>query len=597
MTKIQISKAIKYFAIAYLFVTNGLSAQIIITDSLKEINLNKTNASVNVTCPIKKECGRRWIKATVQNLANKESFYLECQSPHWKNILVFCKSTNSETIFPITGADFNFDSRSLSHKNFLFPLPTQKGNYEIYVGLNDPQITEFSIIIRSSKDLIKYSLVEYFLLGFYYGLLVLVALYNTMLYLRGKLNLHLYYVAYIVGCICMSFREDGLAYHFLWSSLPKFNFLVVTYLAKPLFLTTFLFYSVAFLQLTKFGSWVNKSIIYTSLFYLAIFTITRTYQNWQWLAESIFVGVFLCIYVAALLLTKRGNAFAKYFTLGFSVVLASMIVNFSRQMGWILPTIFTVYIYNFSIVAEIIIFSWALAERIRQIQDEKKRNQDELIVQLTHNDTLQKQLIEQLDENRKLQNKVNLELEEKVKLRTTELELANEKLKSFSQIMEKMNSALDIQNFELKKEVKNERVSRVFHKELTFDEFNTMYPSEETCLKVIYDLKWLNGYQCKKCNNEKFTSGQNWQRKKCSKCGHIESTTANTLYHSLKFPLNKAFYITYVQVAGIQYTYDELSTILELRKPTVWAFKQKVIQRSLEPKYKRITSWKEMILD
>lgn len=597
MTIAQLSKAIKGIAWICVLFSNALSAQITITDSLKELNLNKTNAKINVASPIKSDASRKWIKTQITNLADKETFYLECQSPHWKNILVVCKSNNSETVFPITGADFNFNTRSLVHKNFLFPLPTQKGKYEIYVGLDDPQITEFSIMIRSSKDLIKYSLAEYFLLGFYYGLLILVALYNTMLFLRGKLNLHLYYVAYIMGCMLMSFKEDGLAYHFLWPSAPSFNYILLNCLAKPIFLATFIFYSAAFLQLNKYSTWFTKSMVYVSIIYFLIYAFTRFYLEWQWLAECIFVAVFLSIYVTVLQLTKQGNTFARYFTIGFSVVLASMFVNFSRQMGWISPTIFTVYIYNFSIVAEIIIFSWALAERIRQIQTEKKKHQDDLIVQLQKNDELQQSLIEKLDENRKLQLKVNHELEEKVQKRTHELIEANEKLKSFAQKVDQMNAALDLQNHHLKKEIKEEKNSRVFQKELSFEEFCGIYPNEETCVKVIYDLKWSNGFVCKKCNNDKSSITQDWTRKKCSKCSHIESTTAHTLYHHLKFPLNKAFYITYVEFAGLHFTNEELSQIIDLRKPTVWAFKQKVLQRTLDKKYKKIKSWQKMILD
>ncbi len=588
--------SIKLIFFASLFIFNGLAAQITITDSLKEMNVNASNASINVPSPVNQGSNRRWIKAHIRYTADHETFYLECQSPNWKDILVLYKIDTLTHIYPVTGADYIFDSRSVMHKNFLFPLPQHHGDYEVWVGLNDPQINEFSIMIRSSKDLIKYSLAEYFLLGFYYGLLVLVALYNTMLYLRGKLILHLYYVGYIIGCICLSFKEDGIAYHFLWPNAPLFNYLLVTYLAKPLFLATFLFYASAFLNLPRLHRVAKPTMIAFLLIYIILYLSTKPYAYLHWIPECVFVGAFVTVYFSSLYLTIMGNTFAKYFFIGFSVVLASMLINLFRHLGWITPTVFTVYSYNYSIIAEVILFSWALAERIRLIQEEKKRNQEDLIVQLNKNEELQANLIEQLNEKRKLQDKVNRELEQKVKERTLELEEANEKLKSFASKMDQMNSALDIYNHQLKKEIKEEKISRVFHEELSFEAFCKIYPNEDTCVKEIYDMKWAKGYVCKKCDHDKFSSMGDYRRK-CSKCGYIESATSHTLYHHLKFPLNKAFYITYVEVAGIHYTNEELATIIDLRKPTVWAFKQKVLTRSLDKKYKKAKSWKDMIMD
>ena len=54
--------------------------------------------------------------------------------------------------------------------------------------------------------------------------------------------------------------------------------------------------------------------------------------------------------------------------------------------------------------------------------------------------------------------------------------------------------------------------------------------------------------------------------------------TARTLFHQLKFPLGKAFYIIYMMVCSKKgISSYELSGQLSLRQKTCWAFQRKVL--------------------
>jgi hypothetical protein len=67
--------------------------------------------------------------------------------------------------------------------------------------------------------------------------------------------------------------------------------------------------------------------------------------------------------------------------------------------------------------------------------------------------------------------------------------------------------------------------------------------------------------------------------RQCTRCKHTDSPTAGTLFHKVKFPLLKAFYIVYfisTSKKGIAST--ELSRKLGLGQKTCWYFKRKVMQ-------------------
>lgn len=56
----------------------------------------------------------------------------------------------------------------------------------------------------------------------------------------------------------------------------------------------------------------------------------------------------------------------------------------------------------------------------------------------------------------------------------------------------------------------------------------------------------------------------------------MEPVTYNTIYYNVKFPLNKAFYLTYLVNTNQVYTLDKISAILDLRKQTCLTFINKI---------------------
>ena len=116
-------------------------------------------------------------------------------------------------------------------------------------------------------------------------------------------------------------------------------------------------------------------------------------------------------------------------------------------------------------------------------------------------------------------------------------------------------------------------------KSLSLFEFQERFSSAEDCLLYLADLKWSDGFSCKKCGHEHSCSGNSAYSRQCTSCRYVESPTAQTLFHQVKFDLLKAFYIVYfisTNKKGI--TSTELSRKLDLRQKTCWSFKRKVMK-------------------
>lgn len=76
-------------------------------------------------------------------------------------------------------------------------------------------------------------------------------------------------------------------------------------------------------------------------------------------------------------------------------------------------------------------------------------------------------------------------------------------------------------------------------------EFVERFKTDLDCKKkYLANYKWDDGYRCVKCGHSASQIRADYSRT-CNKCSHTESTSANTLFHKVKFGLRKAFCICF----------------------------------------------------
>ena len=120
-------------------------------------------------------------------------------------------------------------------------------------------------------------------------------------------------------------------------------------------------------------------------------------------------------------------------------------------------------------------------------------------------------------------------------------------------------------------------MGEIFNEGLSPEQLQEMFESDEKCFEFLANLKWEKGFTCKKCGNTNSCQGKEPFSKRCTKCKTKESATNGTIFHGVKFPISKAFYIAYNVCKGK----EEISTYefgrrLSLRQMTCWNFKTKI---------------------
>lgn len=107
--------------------------------------------------------------------------------------------------------------------------------------------------------------------------------------------------------------------------------------------------------------------------------------------------------------------------------------------------------------------------------------------------------------------------------------------------------------------------------------FRERFTTKQDCYNHLADCKWVDGYNCKRCDSTTYTKGKQPASRRCSKCGYDESTTANTLFHKLKFDILKAFEMLYeITTSKKGANSIWLAERFGLNQKTTWLFRQKV---------------------
>ncbi len=109
-------------------------------------------------------------------------------------------------------------------------------------------------------------------------------------------------------------------------------------------------------------------------------------------------------------------------------------------------------------------------------------------------------------------------------------------------------------------------------------EFSKWFTRKEDCSDYLSGIKWSEGYKCRRCGNPKYCGTRRYGERRCTRCRCVESPTAHTLFHKVKFPLVKAFYILFfVSTSSKGMSTYELARKLEMNQPVVWRFKSKIM--------------------
>lgn len=106
--------------------------------------------------------------------------------------------------------------------------------------------------------------------------------------------------------------------------------------------------------------------------------------------------------------------------------------------------------------------------------------------------------------------------------------------------------------------------------------FTEHFPDDLSCKAYLAELKWKDGFKCKKCGHSKYTLRKDLTRT-CTLCHRDESPTASTAFHKVKFGIRKAFFITFEMVNSTKsLSASQVAKRYGISRKSAWLFMHKI---------------------
>lgn len=575
-------------------------------DEVKSEKFEKQFKASLTSTPQTKELNKTyWFRIKIKkNDLTKKPFILEFFDQTIDHITAYIPQSDNRFKVEELGDANEFNKRLIHHKNFEIPIENQGNEIQTYYfKIKSSQISDVIIVLRTAEWFISYALDEYFYFGIFYGMILVFSFYNLIMFVAIRQKQYLYYVLYNLSVGFFEMSTDGIAYQYLWPNAPAWNqvayafALCATSVFALLFTRELLFVKA---KAPKLNRLILGVIAFRLAFFVYCYLFDQTLFSYKFIeAVPLSVAFFTGIYIY-----KNGYQPARFFVLGYSFLFAGFTLKFLIMLGigWLNFGAVSYYSLSFCFVLEMVFLSFAIGDKVRILKMKK--------------DKAQQKIIRQMAVNAKLKDTLNLELESKVEERTREvyhksliiesknqaLEEVNLLLQQQAEEISRMNVLLEHDNIELQTNVEKVTRDRVMNTEVDFEEFSKIYPDKESCYEFLAELKWANGYHCKKCSNDHYFNGHILHSRRCSKCGYEESVTTYTIFHNMRIPINKAFYMIFLIYSSKgKISSHKLSELLSIRQSTCWTFGAR-IKKVMEDRKKTLkksakNGWSQLVIE
>lgn len=371
-----------------------------------------------------------WLKTYIRNGSGLNEVFLVLQQPLIDFAEVYVVSPNGSVETETFSKEIPYTQRTNKHLDYVYDLNIPSGEMRlvlIKIKSATPLVLPFKI--GSEEQVFKASTNKELTLGFYTGIILVMGIYNIFVFFSVKDKSYILYVIYILTVGLTQITLQDFSFKYLW---PSSTWLA---LQGPVLLSSIS--SIAALQFIKEFLRTKDHVpkLHVGLHICIALFIVSAAMNMAGMRLAGFQLMQLATAVAslyALLISyriyKMNYRPAKFFLLAWSILLVGAVVFVLKDFGVIPFNSVTSAAIQITSVIEIVLLSFALADKINMFRKEKEESQA--------------QAMAALEENARITREQNVILETKVNERTIELRKSNDDLSKTLQDLKEAEAQL-----------------------------------------------------------------------------------------------------------------------------------------------------------
>jgi signal transduction histidine kinase/ActR/RegA family two-component response regulator/HPt (histidine-containing phosphotransfer) domain-containing protein len=363
-----------------------------------------------------------WARLRVDNrLLEPATYFLDLSYPLLDSVQAYVVSPAGVVRYE-TGDREPFSSRPVAARTFLFPVALKPSQpVTIYLRVETVGSLRLPLELMTRDAVFSCIAVTQGMLALYYGLLLMLVVYNLYHFWRLKDVNAAYYAIFIACYIAFQLALTGIAFQFFWPNHPTW-----ANASLPFFLSAAYLFGVLFtrsiLDTAKNAPRIHRLLGLLS--WLAVLgmglALLGPYEIALRFSVTLVFTVILFI-VAGFRIGLQGYRPARLYSLAWSVLLVSMVIYALSAYGLLPTTFLTNWSTQIGSAWEAVILAFAISDRFYLLEEQRRD------MQAAHSHALQQA-------NQKL-NALNDHLEARVQDGLRELSLSNQQLREQAEVL------------------------------------------------------------------------------------------------------------------------------------------------------------------
>jgi signal transduction histidine kinase len=316
-----------------------------------------------------------WARFKVKNNLDKEIHWIlnyERSRVDYLTLYIYENGENVKTVE--TGRLFPFNSREIKHRDFIFDIEfPKKSETTIYLKILSESHIKFPIQMMRYVRFMAHDHDVQLVLGIYYGIMLIMTIYNLIIYFVVRDNSYLYYVASIFAThVVGKMSLNGMDYEYLWPNSPNWSKSFLPFiLALSVFFILKLFVSFRDVD-RKYPRFDRVNFILMCLCPIGA-ALPFLLKN---MSASIIVQLFTLASILYMLggsiyCVSTGDRLARYFLFSWLGFLLGYIVRFLMAIGFLDTTFITTYSLHLGATLQVTVLSLGLGNRIKKLKEQK----------------------------------------------------------------------------------------------------------------------------------------------------------------------------------------------------------------------------------
>jgi EAL domain-containing protein (putative c-di-GMP-specific phosphodiesterase class I)/GGDEF domain-containing protein len=296
-----------------------------------------------------------------------------------------------------TGDHLPFAQRQIQHRNFLFSFETDpQSEYQAFLRIRTQGAMQIPVRLWDPRTYFEATSIEDQMHAIYYGILIMVIVFNLFIFLALRERMYLLYVLSTLSYLMFIGSLNGSTYQLLWPESPWLHNQTMV-LTVPVALIFTLLFSRAFLNLRVTSPRMDKLVWYTVLVnvVVAVTTFVTDYSVASRLTVALAIPSCLLLTVMGPIQWIRRKPQAGYYTIAWGLLTLGSAITAANKYGFVPNSFITAYGIEIGSALEAVLLTIALAARLYQEREDKVRAREAEITAMAARRSAELRLIEQ----------------------------------------------------------------------------------------------------------------------------------------------------------------------------------------------------------